>query len=165
MMRIIPYVLYLLLIAFDRTILTDLVAIGPAHIYTAALLLLLVAQHKSYTAALWFGIAAGVVFAAPDPSRMGIQMFVLGFLGAAMAQLKVRFNLDSLRSRFLLLVGGLVLYSIPHTLFFTTAGSGSIVFAFIRVALPSIAYSAFVGWLFFMIQTGHLSFTRIKTLF
>jgi len=164
-MRLIPYVLYLFLIAFDRTLLSGLIAIGPAQLYTAALLVLLVAQHKSYTTALWFGIAAGVVFSAPDPSRMGIQMFVLAFLAAALAQLKVRFNLDSLRSRFLLLVGGLVMYAIPHTLFFTTAGSDAVGFTFLRVALPSIAYSAVVGWLYFMIQTGHLSFTKIKTLF
>jgi cell shape-determining protein MreD len=165
MMRVIPYVLYLFLIAFDRTLLSGFIAIGPAQIYIAALLVLLVAQHKSYITALWFGLVAGIVFAAPDPSRMGIQMFVLAFLGAALAQMKVRFNLDSLRSRFLLLVGGLALYAVPHTLFFTTAGPDAVGFTFLRVALPSVAYSAVVGWIFFMIQTGHFSFAKLKTLF
>jgi cell shape-determining protein MreD len=165
MMRFVPYLLYLFLIAFDRTILADLIAIGPAQVYIAALLVLLVAQHKSYTLALWFGVAAGVVFGAADPSRMGIQMLVLAFLGAIMALLKVRFNLDSLRSRFLLIVGGLVLYAVPHTLFSTTAGAESFGYALLRVALPSIAYSAAVAWLLFMIQTGRFSSARMKALF
>jgi rod shape-determining protein MreD len=165
MMRLIPYLLYLFLIAFDRTILADLVAIGPAQIYTAALLVLLVAQHKPYTTALWFGFAAGIVFGAADPSRMGIQMLVLAFLGALLAQLKVRFNLDSLRSRFLLLVGGLTVYAVLHTLFFTTSGSEAVGYAFLRVALPSVTYSAVVAWLFLMIQTGRLSLAGMKALF
>lgn len=164
-MRFVPYVLYLFLIAFDRTILADLVAIGPAQVYVAALLVLLVALHKSYPVALWFGVAAGAVFGAADPSRMGIQMLVLAFLGAVLALLKGRFNLDSLRSRFLLIVGGLVLYAIPHTLFFTTAGAESFGYALLRMALPSVAYSAAVGWLFIMIQTGRITSARMKALF
>lgn len=164
-MRIVPYLLYLFLIAFDRTVLAGLMAIGPAQVYTAALLVLLVALHKPYTTALWFGVAAGIVFGAADPSRMGIQMLVLAFLGAALAQLKMRFNLDSLRSRFLLIVGGLVLYAGPHTLFFTTAGSGDVGYALLRAALPSVAYSAAIAWFFFMIQTGRLSLAGLKALF
>lgn len=164
-MRFVPYLLYLFLIAFDRTILADLIAIGPAQVYVTALLVLLVALHKSYITALWFGVAAGFVFGAADPARMGIQMLVLAVLSAVLALLKVRFNLDSLRSRFLLVVGGLVLYAVPHTLFFTTAGVESLWYALARVALPGVVYSAAVAGLFFMIQTGRLSPARVKALF
>jgi rod shape-determining protein MreD len=164
-MRTIPYILYLLLIAFFRTSLNDLVSIGPVQIYLTALLVVLVGLHKSHVAAVWFGIAAGVVYDAPNPSFLGVHMLILSVIGALTAQIKQRFNLESVPSRMLLVLEGIFIYSIPYVLIYATSGTSEFFYLMLRSALPSVVYTGVIAWLFFMVQSGRLSYERIKSIF
>ncbi len=165
MKRLVPYILYLYLIACYRTLLTDALAIGDVQIYLTPLIVMLVALHKDYSTSLWFGFFAGIVYDAVDPSHMGIQMIVLSLMGIVTSHAKERFNLESLRSLVFLLSVGLLVFSIPHTLIYATSGLNEFGRLFLWVALPGILYTACIGWLFFMIKTGRISFKSIKELF
>ena len=164
-MRFLPYILYLLLIAFYRTNLMPVFSIGAVQIYLTALIVLLIALNKDYLTTLWFGFAAGLVYDAPDPSHLGIHMLLLVFIGASASEAKERLNLESIKSRLLLVVSGLFLYSIPHTLIYATSGISEFFRLLIEVAIPSVIYTAFLGWLYFMLQTGRLSYARLKSIF
>jgi len=164
-MRIIPYILYLFLIAGYRTLLSDPLTIGMAQIYFAALMVLLTALNKPFEEALWFAVAAGLVYDAPDPSRLGIHVLVLGTLAVVTSQVKERLNLDSMKSRMLVVVGGLSIYSVPYTLIYVASGSSSFFILLLRAAVPGTVYTAVFGWLFFMVQSGRLSYARIRSIF
>jgi rod shape-determining protein MreD len=165
MMRFIPYILYLLLIAFYRTNLIDVFSIDAVQIYLTALIVLLVALNKDYLTTVWFGFAAGLIYDAPDPSHLGVHMLMLVFIGAAASHAKERLNLESIKSRLLLVIAGLFVYSVPYTLIYATSGTGEFFRLLIQVAIPSVIYSVIVGWLYFIIQTGRLSFERLKSIF
>lgn len=164
-MRLIPYLLYLYLIAFYRTNLIELLSIGPAQIYLTALAVILVALHKDYLTAIWFACAAGFIYDAPDPAYLGVSMIILSIIGMGVSQAKDQFNLDSLKSRFLLILAGLLVYAIPHTLIYTTSGSEEFFRLLFGVSLPGILYTALVGWLFMMIQSRRFSFAKLKSIF
>ena len=165
MMRFIPYFLYLLLIAFYRTNLIGLLSIGAVEIYLTALIVLLVALNKDSLTTLWFSLAAGLIYDAPDPSHLGVHMLILMVLGLAASHAKERLNLDSITSRLLLVLSGLFVYTLPYILIYATSGTSEFFRLLIRVALPSVLYSAVLGWLYFMFQTGRLSYARLKSIF
>ena len=164
-MRFVPYIIYLLAIACFRTLLIDLTAIGRAQILFTALVVLMVTLGKAYLPALWFAWVAGLVYDAPDPSHMGVHMLVLAILSIGTSYAKERLNLDSIKSLMVLLTAGLVVYSVPATLIYATSGSEGFFYLFLTTALPSVAYTAAIGWLFFMVRFGHLSWTKIKSIF
>ena len=165
MMRLVPYILYLLLIAFYRTNLIGLLSIGSAVIYLTALIVLLVALNKDYLTTLWFSFAAGLVYDAPHPAHLGVHCLILIILGLAATRAKERLNLDSLTSRLLLVLSGLFFYSLPYTLVYATSGTSEFFRALVGAAIPSVFYSAALGWLYFMIQTGRFSYARLKSIF
>lgn len=163
-MHFIPYLFYLLLIACYRTNLIGLLSIGAIEIYLTALIVLLVALNKDYLTTLWFAFAAGLIYDAPDPSHLGVQMLILILLGLAASHAKESLNLDSIKSRLLLLLAGLFLYSLPYTLIYATSGTAEFFRLLIRVAIPSALYSTVLGWFYFMFQTGRLSYARLKSI-
>lgn len=165
MIRIIPYILYLYLIACYRTLLVEPLSIGDVQIYLTPLIVMLVALHKDHITALWFGFAAGIVYDTMDPSHMGVQIIVLATMGLITAQAKERFNLESLTSLILLLSIGVLFFSIPHTLLYSTSGVSEFGRLFLRIAIPGVLYTSFVGWLFFMLKTGRISYKKLKELF
>lgn len=164
-MRIIPYILYLLLIAFFRINLSDIFAIGGIEIILTPLLVILVALYKEPIEAVWFGFAAGLVYDATDPSHLGIQMLILSLMGVATAHIKERFNLDSLKSRVVIVGIALIIYAIPHTLIYTTSGTSEFLRLMFYVTLPSAIYTTIVAWIFFLFRAGHLSYGKLKSLF
>lgn len=164
-MRFIPYLLYMLLIAFYRTNLLDLFAIGAIEIYLTALIVLLVALNKDFVTAVWFGFAAGLIYDAPHPSLLGVHMILLSAIAAAISQAKEHLNLESIQSRLLLILAGLLVYSVVYTLIYTTSGSSEFFRLLLPVTIPSVIYSAVVGWIYFMFHSGRLSYSRIKSIF
>ena len=164
-MRFIPYILYLLLIAFFRTNLVALFTFGSAQIYLTALVVLLVALHQDDLTSLWFGFAAGLIYDAPDPEFMGASMIILSLLGVVTSIIKRRFNLDSLKGRVLLVVVGLLVYSIPYTIIYVSTGIGEFFESLVKGSFLSIIYTGLVGWIFFMFHSGHLSYKKIKSIF
>lgn len=164
-MVIIPYVLYLLLIACYRTLLSGLLSIGQAQIDLAALIVLLTALSKTEMEAVWFGVAAGLIYDAPDPSRLGVHALIFAVMAVATSQAKERLNLDSIQSRMILVLAGLIFYSIPYTLIYPTSGTSEFFRLLWMAALPSIVYTAALAWIFFMLQSGRLSYARIRSIF
>jgi rod shape-determining protein MreD len=164
-MKAIPYILYLLLIGFYRTLLVDPLSIGQAQIYLAALLVILVGLNKDDLTALWFGFAVGLVYDAITPDFMGAQMLILSVIGIGTAQAKNRFNLESQKSLVFLTGAGLLLFSIPYILIYGTSGISEFGTIFLKSALPSIIYTMFFGWLFFVFQSGQISFQKLKSIF
>jgi rod shape-determining protein MreD len=164
-MRIVPYILYLLLIACYRTLFAGLLSIGDAQIDLAALIVILVALNKSEMEGVWFGLAAGLVYDAPDPSRLGVHALLFAVMALATSQAKGRLNLDSIQSRMILVLAGLIFYSIPYTLIYSTSGSSEFFRLLWMAALPSIVYTAALAWIFFMMQSGRLSYARIRSIF
>jgi rod shape-determining protein MreD len=165
MLRLVPYVLYLFLIAFFRLSLSDFLSIGPAKIFLTILLVELIALNKDYFVSMWFGCAAGLVYDAQDPTHLGVHMIVLSFIGLATAQVKDRLNLESMRSKLILIMMAVSLYSIPYVLVYETSGTSQFFLIMIRMAIPSIIYTTIVGGLFFMFQSGQLSYEKLKTIF
>jgi rod shape-determining protein MreD len=165
MMRFVPYIIYLLAIACFQTLLIDLTTIGRAQILFTALAVLLVTLGRGYLPALWFAWAAGLVYDAPDLSHMGVHMLILVILSITTSYAKERLNLDSIKSLMILLTTGLIVYSVPATLIYATSGSENFFYLFLTTTLPSVAYTAAIGWLFFMARFGHLSWARIKSIF
>lgn len=164
-MRFIPYILYLLLITFYRTNLMELFSIGPARIYLTALLVILVALNKDNLTSLWFGFATGLIYDAPNPEYLGVHMLLLALIGLATSVLKQRFNLDSMKGLVFLVIGGLFVYSVPYTVIYVSTGAGEFFRSMGQSALLSIIYSGFVAWLFFMFQSGRLSYQKLKSIF
>lgn len=164
-MRVVPYIFYLLLIACYRTLLAGLLSFGMAQIDLAALIVLLTALSKSEMEAVWFGVAAGLMYDAPDPSRLGVHALIFAVMAAATSQAKERLNLDSIQSRMILVLAGLVFYSIPYTLIYPTSGTSEFFRLLWTAALPSIIYTAALAWIFFMVQSGRLSYARIRSIF
>ena len=164
-MRLVPYILYLLLISLFYTNLHDLTSIGPAQIQLVALLVFLVALNKKYLEALWFSFAAGIVFDAQDPAHLGAHALVLALLSMGTSFARERFNLDSLKGRILLVMSGLLIYSVPATLLYTTSGSDEFPKSLLRVGLPSVAYTTTLAAIFFLFQSGQWSYQKIKSLF
>jgi rod shape-determining protein MreD len=164
-MRYIPFVLYLLLIGFYRTLLVDFLAIGSAQLYLTALIVILLSLRKNYLTALWFGFAAGVVFDALNPSYLGIQIIILSLIGIGTAQARERFNLESLRSLIFLVAIGLTIFSIPYTIIYATSGISEFGGVFLRSTIPSIFYTLVVACLYFMIHSDRISLKKLKSLF
>ena len=164
-MRVLPYALYLFLIAFYRTNLLSLFSIGPIQIYLSALLVILVALNKDDLTALWFGLAVGFIYDAPNPEFLGTHMIILSLVGIATSIIKQRFNLESMKSLILLVIVGLLVYSIPYTIIYVSTGAGEFFRFTVERSLGSVAYTALLGWLFFMFQSGRLSYQKLKSIF
>jgi len=164
-MSVIPYVVYLLIIACYRTLLVGWLSVGQAQIDLAALIVLLVALKKEDMEAVWFGFAAGIVYDAPDPGRLGVHALIFIVMAVATLQARERLNLDSIQSRMILILAGLIFYSIPYTLIYPTSGSSEFFRSLWSAALPSIIYTAVLAWIFFMVQSGRLSYARIRSIF
>ncbi|MFH1701648.1 MAG: rod shape-determining protein MreD [Candidatus Zixiibacteriota bacterium] len=164
-MKYIPFVLYLFLIGFYRTLLVDSLAIGGAQIYLTALIVILLSLNKNYLTALWFGFAAGIVIDALTPAFLGVQIIILSLIGIGAAQAKERFNLESLKSLILLVAIGLIAFSIPYQIIYVTSGASEFGGVLLRSTIPSIIYTLVVAWLYFLIHLGRISFKKLKTLF
>ncbi len=164
-MRYLPYLLYLLIVACDRTLLSGWLSLGPVQFNLAPLLVLLVALRKPYLAALWFGFVAGLVYDAPDPAHLGMQSVMLCLLGIITSRAKDRVNLESTISRMLLVVIGLIIHAVPQTLVYVTSGPSEPVRLLLTVGFPGALYTALIGWIYFMVESGQLSYRRLRSMF
>jgi rod shape-determining protein MreD len=161
-MRIVPYLLYLLLIAGHATILRDLTSIYGVTVNLTALMVLLVAVYKSELTSLWFGLAAGLVMAAGIPSQLGVQALIMTALAVGAFHARERLNLDSFYAKLLLVIGGVVLHNIA--LLVLQPGPG-FWFLLLTVALPGALYSSLLGWVFFLLKEKRFNWQSIKAIF
>lgn len=162
MTRVIPFILYLLLIALHGVMLRGITTVFTAEINLAALIALMVAVYKPELEATWFGLAAGLVLAAGMPDLIGWHALWLAGLGLLAYHARERLNLDSLYAKLLLILGGILLHNI---LVLITFGAEDFWFLLVTAALPGAVYTTLIGWLFFLVKEGRITWTRIKALF
>jgi cell shape-determining protein MreD len=162
-MAIIPYLLYLLLIAFDAVILKDAIAIYGVTINMPVLVVLIVTLYKDDVPAVWFGFFAGLVAAAGGPpGQLGWQALIMAALAAVGSVVRERLNLDSLRARLLVILIGVLLHNLISLAL--SRSDGWLVYIF-SYALAGAVYTSILAWLFFLVKEGRLTAEKIKAIF
>ena len=162
MIKIIPYLAYLFLIAFYQVILLQPMAILGVTVDLAGLIVLLVALYKSELISLWFGFAVGLVIAAGDPRIMGWQALILGALGMGAFHARQRFNLDTMWSRVLIVSAGVIAHLWLSIL---VEGGNDFLFRAAVYGLPGAVYTVFWGWLFLLVKERRITYQTVRELF
>jgi len=161
--RVIPFILYLFLIAADQVMLKEFTAVYSAQINVAALLVLAVAVYKQELVAARFGLAAGLVLAAGHPALMGWQALWLVGLGLLAFHTREQLNLESLYARLLLVLGGVIVHNL--LVLVTTSGITEFWYSLITTVLPGAVYTTLVAWLFFLFKEGRITWAKVRALF
>jgi cell shape-determining protein MreD len=163
MRRIIPFLLYLFLIAAHQVMLRDITSIHTVDINLTALVVLVVSVYKTELVVAWFGLAAGMVLSAQNPEYMGWSALWLTGLGLAGFHARDKLNVESLYARLLLVGCGVLLHNL--LVMVTASGLADFWFKSITEALPGAVYTTLVAWLFFLIKEGHITWAKVKALF
>jgi len=161
-MRVIPLIIYMLLLSFHVVIFKDITSIWGATINLTALLVLLVSLYKDDISAGWFGFIIGLVSAAALPEQMAwytLLAFILALVGCSVRE---RINLDSLKARLLVIFGCVLLYNIISLII---SHRDSFFYLLASTALPGAIYTTIIAWLFFLYKEGKLSFKHLKEMF
>ncbi len=161
-MKIVPYILYLFLLALHMTLLSDFLSIQGFSINLAVLLVSLIAFYKEELVALWFGVFVGIVYGSVDPSIMPWQVLMLAVIALVVHQLSIGMNLDSITSRLIILVVAIFVHTIISSALIST---DDFFYNIYRIILPSTLYTLVIGWLFFLIKDSHVTGKKIKSLF
>jgi cell shape-determining protein MreD len=162
MTRLIPYLLYLLLVGLHQVILKDVTMIYNAAINVPAFLVLAIAIYKSETSATWFGFLVGVVLAGGMHYRIGWHALILASLALATFHFRQRLNLDSMYSRVMLITGGVFVYNI---LALVVDQPDAFIYQLWSNALLGAVYTALVVWGFFLFKDGKITFQKLKAIF
>jgi len=161
-MRILPYILYLFLFAFYRTILVDIIEISGVGIDMAALLVVLVAIYKSETVTLWFALCMGIMAGAQQFELMPWEILFLTGLAVFANEVSARVNLESKSSRLLIVAIFVFVHKIIVTLIIAYK---DIVYLLWRDILPTLLYTSIAALIFFGIKDGNISWKKVKALF
>ena len=161
-MRIIPYLIYLLIVAFYEVTLIDLTAVWGVTFDLPAIFVLGVALYKSEGTALWFGFAVGLVSGAATPTLMGWHGLITALLGLTAFHFRERLNLDSLWSKLLLVIAGTLVYNVMMA---AVDGLDGYFRQLWTVILPGTVYTAIVAWIFFLFKEKRVTIQKIKALF
>ena len=162
-MTVLPYILYLLVVAAHVVILREQTIIYTASLNLPALMVLLVALYKDDVQATWFGFLAGLVMAAGGPpSQLGWQALVMALLALVSYSVRLRLNLDSLNAKLLFVLGGVMLHNL---IVLIIDGTDGFLFYVGSSALAGAVYTTVVAWLFFMIKEKRLTIARVRALF
>jgi rod shape-determining protein MreD len=162
MIRLIPYILYLLLLVMHRVIFKDLTSIAGVSISLSVLLVVLVAIYKTEIVALWFGFFVGLVLGAGIPEQVGWYALTLTLIGTISYQMRERLNLDSLKARLLMVAGACLLFNLCSLLILRT---DAFWYRSATVALSDTLYTMILAWLFFLFKEGKITKENIKSIF
>ena len=161
-MRVVPYLLYLLLLAAHVVIFRDLTSIWGATVNLAAFMVLAVSLYKTELIAAWFGLATGIVLAALTPEAMGWHAAGLALLGVAGYHVKEKLNLDSIYTRLLFVLGGVFVHNVVEIII---AGGGEFAYRLGTNALPSAVYTIVIAVVFFLFKDGVITYRKFKSIF
>jgi len=160
--RIIAYILYLLLIGMHMVIWKDVTSIFDVVINLPACLVLLVALYKDEVPVTWFGFLAGLVAAAGMPMHIGWYALLMAALALAASFVKERLNLDSLKAKLLLVLGGVFVHNVVTLII---SGTDSLFILLGTSALTGAVYTTLIAWLFFLFKEGKLTVVKLKSIF
>ena len=161
-MKLLPYLLYLLIIAMHEVIWRELTAFYFVALNLPAMVVVTVAIYKSETTAAWFGFFAGVVIAAARPGTMGWQALFLAVLAVAVYHIREKLNLESIYSKLLLIVGAVFVHNIASILI---NGTDRFFYMIWMYCLPSTAYTTVVAWVFFLFKERKITAEKLKSVF
>ena len=161
-MRVIPYIIYLLIIGLNQVILRDITNIYGASLNLAAFLVVAVALYKSELTAAWFGFAAGIVISAGEPQLIGWHALIFTLLGVIAYHVKERVNLESFYSKLLLIFGGVLIENIVALLM---VGSNAFFYRLWSVALIGAVYTVVVALIFFLFKEGIITARKVRSIF
>ena len=162
MIRIVPYVLYLTLVAMHQVIWKDMTAIFGVGISLSVLIVVLVAIYKTEIVALWFGFCAGLVAGAGLPEQMGWYALLLALIGLISYQVRERLNLDSLKAKLLMVAGAGLLFNLCSLLILRT---DDFLHQSLMVAFPGAIYTTIPAWLFFLVKEERITVDKFKSIF
>jgi rod shape-determining protein MreD len=161
-MRILPFLLYLILIALHTVITEDLTAILSARINLTAFIILAVALYKGELASLWFGFFAGLVAGAVMPQTMGWYALFGASLGLLAFHMKERLNLDSQTARLLITFIGVFLFNLAIEAITQPDGIGHLWWS---AGATGAVYTTLLATIFFGIKHGVLTRDKVKSIF
>jgi len=162
MIRVLPYLLYLLLIAMHEVIWRDLTALYFVALNLPAMIVVIVAIYKSESTVAWFGFLAGLVLAATRPETMGWHALFLAALGVGVHHIREKLNLESIYSKLLLIVGAVLVHNIISVLI---NGTDRFFYLLWVYCLPSAAYTTVAAWVFFLFKEGKITSQKLKSVF
>lgn len=160
--RVIPYALYLALIALYEALLSEPLAVAGAQISLAGLCVLLVAVYKSENTAIWFAAAAMFLSNSGDAAAAGVMMIVAALVAMAASFFKSRLNMESLLARLAIVAVGCLILELLRTAFLSTT---ELLWVYLRYSAPTVAYTVVVAWLFFLFKDGYISGRAVRRLF
>lgn len=161
-MKIIPYILYLFLLAFHIIISRDITVIFGAQIDLAVLMITLIALYKRETTALWFAVCAGIISGSIRLDLMPWEVLSLTIPALAVHQIGTRINLESVTSRLILMAGFLLVHQSVITL--VISGSDFLTLIY-RTILPGTFYTLIIGGIAFQLLDRRITWKKIKVLF
>lgn len=162
MIQLLPYVLYLILIALHTVITDDLTAILSARINLTAFIILAVALYKGELASLWFGFFAGLVAGAVLPQTMGWYALFGAALGLFAHHMKERLNLDSQKARLLITFVGVLLFNVASYAVREPEGIGHLWWS---AGVTGAVYTTLLAFVYFSIKHGLLTPAKVKSIF
>jgi len=161
-MRLLPYILYLLLIAMHEVIWRDVTAVYGATINLPAFLVLAVALYKSELTTSWFGFIAGLMLAAGMPDRFGWHALVMAVVGLTVFHVRERVNVESLWTKCLLMFSGILLHNLLVILINQPGGFLHLLW---YSALTGAVYTSVLAFMFFLVKDGQVTAEKIKSIF
>jgi rod shape-determining protein MreD len=161
-MQLLPYFLYLILIALHTVITGELTAIFSAQINLTAFIILAVALYRGELASLWFGFCAGLVSGAVLPQTMGWLALFGAALGVLAYHMKERLNLDSQKARLLITFVGVFLHNVAVYAVTQPEGVGNLWWS---AGLTGAVYTTALALIFFSIKHGILTPARVRSIF
>lgn len=162
MIKYLPFVLYLWLIAFHEVILKDATSIFGVMINLPILVVLMVAVYKSEMTSVWFGFFVGLTAFAGSGFTLGYQVFIFCAFGYLGYHIRERMNLDSLYARLLLVVAGVFLHNL---ILMVMVAADNFIYEFITSVLPGALYTTIIAWLFFMVKEERITYKKFKSIF
>ena len=162
MVRIIPFFIYLWVIAAYEVILKDVFSIWGVAFNLTILIVLLTAFYKSELTTIWFSFFVGLVAHISSGQVLGLHILLLCLLGVVAFHLKEKLNLDSLIARLLLILGGSFIYGI---IILIIGGTDGWIEILLTKIIPGAVYTTLIGWLFFLFKEDKLTLKKIKSVF
>ena len=128
----------------------------------AVLVVIMVAIYKTEMISLWFGLVVGLVLTAGLPDKMGWMALLMATIGVASFHMRTRLNLDSVYSKLLLVLGGVLVFNFFSLFVYQY---DEVLLLTVTDALGSAIYTTILAWLFFIIKDHRLTVEKLRSIF
>jgi len=162
MTKLIPFLLYLWLIALHQVILSEAIDIYGVVVNLPVLTVLLVGLYKTELEACWFGFVVGLVAFAGMSQVLGWHAFAMALVGFLTFHSRAKVNLESVVSKLLLVFAGVVIHNVFVLLL--SRGDGFFYLLFTR-AITGALYTTLLAWIFFLFKEGKITYQKFKAIF